>query len=311
MATDYPDYGALQALQAFITSLDLASATLQASATQISDAIAATGVPLLAGPVALYGSAASSFIPAAGTITQENSAAGTITDMSSYLSYDIWIKDFMGSAATLPFLVATMHWYADAGGTQEVYRETWVSPVETSGTGINTIGSGPVRGAYLSVTLTNADPSVQLQIIRFYLTGNARPSPMLQPDWRNYPLNLTYNTSLTAMQGGGNVDGILGTWTTYFLGAGLSTTYVFGVYNGQVNVSLVIAGTAPNVTMTALAYVPGEGLMQIGAPVTYSAAGSYFFTAYPPRGPLMIKAVNNNVSDGVDISWTAVAVTQF
>ena len=42
-ADDYPDWGALAALQTFITNLNLASQTLQATATEIADAIASAG----------------------------------------------------------------------------------------------------------------------------------------------------------------------------------------------------------------------------------------------------------------------------
>lgn len=45
MTADYSDWGGLQTLQSFLTSLNLASQSLQASANDIASAIASAGVP--------------------------------------------------------------------------------------------------------------------------------------------------------------------------------------------------------------------------------------------------------------------------
>ena len=145
MSTDYPDWGALAALQTFITNLNLASQTLQATATEIAAEIEATGVPLLGNPVELY--AQSSVVLAAGASNQvlDNTSSAALTPMGGYLAYDVSIGQTCNASSGAPFITYRLDWFADNSTNYLMWQEYWTIP-SASNLELFSWGTGPVRG---------------------------------------------------------------------------------------------------------------------------------------------------------------------
>jgi len=114
VATDYPDWGALAALQTFITNLNLASQDLQASATAIADAIAAAGVP--------------PYIPSLQSASLDGESYGTpalLSDLESDIRlWGVWVSAV--ARAQSAYSTAT------TGLTAQVFADSTLSEVTTT-----------------------------------------------------------------------------------------------------------------------------------------------------------------------------------
>jgi len=259
--------------------------------------------------VTLYNTSTTFYVPAAGSLPVDNANGDAITFVGSYQSYEIWFKTAISYMATKPFLTVTLHWYADPSGVFEMYRETWTTPCEDTGAGISTIGQGPCRSAYLSITLLNEDPAQQVIVYDFFLTATARPCPMLQPDFRNYPLDLTVPQYLVP-SAGGNVDGILGIFSGT-LAASSSTKLLCGLYNGSIEIAYNISGTSPDLIATPYAYVSQSGLQPIAPFLGFTSILSASQQVSAPRGPIVIELTNNSAANSVNYAISVIASTQF
>jgi len=308
MATDYPDWGALAALQDFITNLDLASSTLQATASQIADEIQTTGIPLLGQPSQLY-SAVNVSVPAAtsGQVIDNNSSAA-VQAMGDYLSYDVQIQAKSESATTWPFMTIALNWYGDSAATILLYQETWVLPCWSTGSMV-VIGSGPVRGGYLQVTATNEDPSDAQLISRLYLYGNSRPAPEPKSDWRSVGTEYGVPEYLST-SAGASTDDVLGVFTGS-IPASSVTKLLCNLYNGFAFVTLEFSGTSPAFTYQPLIYITGtQALTQVGGPVSHTAAVTDQQNWATPRSPLIIHISNTSASNSLTYAVTAIAQHQ-
>jgi len=306
MATDYPDWGALAALQTFITNLNLASQTLQATAAEIAAEIAATGVPLLGNPVALYNATVIS-VPAATTGQNiDNESSGTVTAMGSYLSYDVCIAAECNASSTVPFLVFDLIWYVSSSGDNVSYAERWIVPASSSGATLFIYGTGPVHGAYLQIQVSNHDPSYAATIEKILLYGNSRPSPEPRPDWRcEYAGNTV--PGYTIPQQGANRDGVLGYWAGT-LAADATATLLCGLYNGQVALSAGVSGTSPDLQVTPQGYLQGTSVVDVWQQYQVGTEADQFSTLlYVPRTPLILALSNQNASDSVTYNLQVVA----
>jgi len=257
----------------------------------------------------LYNTAVAFNVPANTSQQILNSSGNYITFVGSYQSYEIWFKTSQPYLATKPFVTVTLHWFADAGGAFEMYRETWTTAIEDTGAGINNIGQGPCRSAYLGITALNEDPSVAMSFYDFFLTASARPCPMLQPDFRNYPLNLTV-TQYQVPSAGGNVDGILGIFSGT-LAANNSTKLLCGLYNGSIEIAYNISGTSPDLIATPYAYVSQSGLQPIAPFLGFTSILSASQQVSAPRGPIVIELTNNSAANSVNYAISVIASTQF
>jgi len=305
MPADYPDWGALAALQTFITDLNLASSTLQATASQIADEIAATGVPLIGAPVALYNTGYTVISAGASDQVIDNAAGSGMTAMSQYLSFDLHANQTCGYLNTVPFATYTLHWYADSAGDYELYRETWTTSLEDSGAGTNLVGSGPVRGAYLQVTVTNESGSYSFNINALYLYGNSRPAPEPVTDLFTYPTQLA-TPGFTVCTAGVGTDGLVGYWAGTLAASG-TVNLLAGLKFGQLFMGVIASGTSPALTVQPQAFVTGAGLTDTGQSATYDATpGSLYVNAI--RSPTVLALTNTNGSDSVNYKIALVAV---
>ena len=150
MATDYADWGGLAALQQFITSLNLAVQTEQATAAQIAAEIAIEGAPLLHGysdllsvsPSIAPGGSYSVFIPC------------------SKNGYSILLNQgYSGTPGATPFLQVQMRWWNLAETADIGTMANWYVPILDSGVYGPCLGGGPVRGPVMGLVLVNHDPA--------------------------------------------------------------------------------------------------------------------------------------------------------
>jgi hypothetical protein len=306
VTADYQDWGALAALQTFITDLNLASQTLQATAEQIAAEIAATGVPLLGNPAELYSQASLAVTAGASGQVIDNTASAALTAMGGYLSYDVAITPKNTGSATTPFVTMTLSWYGDAAGSVLIYQEMWTVPAASSGA-YYVIGSGPVRGAYLQVTVTNEDATHGQQLAAFALYGNSRPAPEPEPAWFTVPSGSPAVTGYTLTDSGHTTDGML----LHYHGnltAGSSVNLLGALYFGQQGLDVSVSGTSPSLSVSPQAYVSGKGLVDIWASfVVGTEADTSQQLIYTPRSPLVLNLVNNNASNGVTFTIAVVA----
>lgn len=307
-ADDYADWGALAALQTFITNLNLASQTLQATAAEIAAEIAETGVPLLAAPVALYNNGEHTIAAGVTGYAVPNTASETITSMAGYLSYELQVSLTVDSTADVPFVTYHLSWYGDSAGDYLLYRETWTIP-GSSNAALVTLGTGPVKGAYLEITVDNESSAHSQYIDSFWLYGNARPSPGREPDWRTLiSSGYTVPNYVTPTQGN-NTDGILGIFPSVTIAASGTEYLLFGMFNGQANITFIIdAGTSPSYQVTQYAQIAGYRANTIGESLVYTTQAG--FTANSARSPLILQVTNKNASNSITLYVTGVIVSQ-
>ena len=305
MAADYPDWGALAALQTFITDLNLASSTLQATAAEIAAEIAATGIPLLGNPIQQYDTAGPVTIaahPSVETVTDVNGKAQS--PMSGYLSYDMSFALEGNASSAGPFCEVIFSWYADSAGANLLYEEVWVIPM-SSGTASTVWGTGPVRGAYLQVVMISQDATYTATLTNFLLYGNSRPAPESTADWR---MNLNGATvpGFTTPSAGRNFDGMIG----YFSGtlaASDTVSLMCSLAFGQLFMGVECSGTSPALTVQPQAFLAGSGQVITGQSATYDASpGSLYVNAI--RSPTILALTNTNAADSVTYKIALVAV---
>ena len=307
MSTDYPDWGALAALQTFITDLNLASSTLQATAAQIAAEIAATGVPLLGNPVELY--AQSSVVLAAGASNQvlDNTSSAALTPMGGYLAYDVSIGQTCNASSGAPFITYRLDWFADNSTNYLMWQEYWTIP-SASNLELFSWGTGPVRGAYLQVAVTNEDGTYSNEINSFVMYGNSRPAPEATSDWRSTVISSRNIPGYTVPTSGLSADGVLGAFSGS-LSAGLSRNLIASGYFGQCLLGFTVAGTSPSLTVQPAAYLTGHGITDIDqyyVPGPTALGGSAPINL--PRSPLILQLTNNNASNSVTYAISAVTV---
>jgi hypothetical protein len=304
----YPDYQALNDLKTFITDLSLATTTLQATAEQIANEIEAIGVPLLAKPVNLYDSGEITVAAGETGHVIDNASGDALTDMGPYLSYELAITQVCDSTADVPFLTYNFNWYGDSAGTKLIYQDKWTLP-GSSNAALETIGAGPVRAAYLQVTMNNESQAHAQYMDSFYLYGNARPSPMLQPDFRTL-INSGYTVpGFNLPSKGNNTDGILGIFPSLTIAASGKAYIMCGTYNGQSNVTFIpISGGSPDYQVTQYAQIAGYELNTIGDSLVET--GDLSFTANSPRSPMIFEVKNLSASASIELYIIALAIPQ-
>ena len=306
MATDYPDWGALAALQTFITNLNLASQTLQATAAEIADEIEATGIPLLGNPTGLWTTVSNLNVPAGASQQLIADDAGSdYASVSEYLSYDAWIQASCTSGSAAPFLTFFIYWYATAAASFPLWIEKWTCPFGTS-LAPQVIATGPIRGAYMAIGVTNEDASNAFTINKLKVYGNSRPAPEPEPDWRN-TLIASAVPGFTVPSAGANTDGVVG-YFTGTLAASATASLLCGLYNGPLLISVTVSGTSPDLAVAPQCYISGTGLKSIYQVLNVGTeADSQSFTLNAPRSPVVLALTNDNASDSVTYTITAVA----
>jgi len=226
-AGDYPDWGALTALQTFITNLNLASQTLQASADQIADAIAAAGTPLLHGWDKTLSGAYS--VAAGSTVTEYAQWA-----KPGYLV--TLIPVWTSTAGTVPFARVTWRWCDADPLSIDIAGQTWVVPVHDSGVYSPAMGMGPVRGPWAQLELANLDSS---EAITFTVYAWEVTEHIARDDWRDASPNaFTAPAGFTVPPLSEPRELILGAGSGTTIAANGQLTYILPLYAGMAGLNI-------------------------------------------------------------------------
>lgn len=154
-AADYPDF-----------------ATPQAHAAQI----AATGVPLLSKPAALF--AINSLVINGGSSSQTGPVSVTQTGYTAYAGVSF------PAAATSPFVEITLGWIDSVTGTLAA-EEHYFLAGNTAGVGLVTLGSGLTKGDQCQLTVVNLDPA-QTVTVALHINQDSVPRLRERWNWRNF-----------------------------------------------------------------------------------------------------------------------------
>jgi hypothetical protein len=276
-----------------------------------ADAIAITGVPLLANPTAEY--ALTNVNVPAGTTGQAllNIGGTTATDLSASLSYEVRMRATANAASLVPFLNVRFEWWADQALTLLLYRDEWKVTCGDTAAGPTLYGSGPVRGGFLRILIDNWDGANDILIDDFEIYMSSRPCPFKQPDLRTANDN-AHNPTYQVPSEGTSFDGLIGQVHNRLLNTGATQSFIFGLYNGAIDLQLSVTGTAPNVSFTPQYYSKDAGsLLQIAPAVTLTGANLTGFTrVVMPRWPLILTVTELSGANPARLFMTAVAEVQ-
>jgi hypothetical protein len=303
MTADYPDWlpPAQQMLEAYFGVTNQLAALI---ATGNPNG-APGGVPLLAQPEQIYFS--NTVIPlAAGVQGQviDDVNGQALHAMSAFLSYEIRVVPEGFNVAGTPFLTFFLSWYGDNTTNYKLYEECWTVPSAQFGNQA-IVGTGPVRGAYLQVTVCNEDSVNAQGVSQFIIYGNSRPCPVAQSDWLT--LIPTSPVSTYAVPAGGTgSDGCLGTFT-HLQPVSSNTAFIFGLYNGLVEMTVEMAGTSTNFSITPLAFLHGIGLTEVDNAFAFTGPFTVSTTLLAPRSPLILKLANADAAHTITFTGAIIA----
>lgn len=268
------------------------------------------GVPLLGAPENLAMTGSGVIAAGASQVAVPLNSAN-INAMGNFLSYEMHLRATCNGASTVPFLTFLLTWYQDLAGTVPLYRERWTIAVNALSGGTSIFATGPVRGAYLGVTVTNQDGTNSQTINGMQFTFSSRPCPSLQPDWRTVNPNATI-PGYTPPTHGNSDDGVLGLFSIANLAANATVNLVFGLFNGQSElVTTVTAGTSPNLQCVPSAFIDGLGVPgAIDAPFTLTSTSSARVNVSIPRSNLILVCTNNGMNP-VTFNSVLVATAHF
>ena len=264
MVADYADWGGLTELQNFLTSLnlavqsdqatasaigtavgnavaalDLAVAADQATASAISASIAAAGVPLLNG----LGVALNDTSSGSGALSIAAGATSYATaSLFSGCGYQIQAGGTIPGNDATPWITVTASWYDNtlglaSGGALGIER--WVIPL---GTAANTVyGRGPTTGDRVQFAVKNwcttetATVSILLEATTHHIQRD---------DWRHGAAYASLSTfdgpgggACTAPPVSDPPSLILGAGKGVSVGSGDTVEYILSLYAGQVNLA--------------------------------------------------------------------------
>jgi hypothetical protein len=285
-----------------IASLGLATHAEQVvQETSIPTNISTTGVPLLAAPLVQSASGTPVNIPAvASNQVITFTPGGTVIPVGGNISYEASLRANSNAASTVPFLIWTFAWYADAAATILLYQEKWIVANNSVSGGTSVNATGPCRGAFLKVTVTNLDATNAQTLNGMHIVLSSRPSPTQQPDWRTNDPTLSI-PNYVAPNANDVTDGVLG-YFTGTLAAGLQTNLICGLFNGLVQINyLSITPASASILATPANMTPGGSALQNYNGVTFATPTNQQQSVYNPRSNLII-----NIDNG-----SAVTITYF
>lgn len=272
----YPDWGALNQLTTFLTDLDLAVATNQATATEIATAIGTLGLAVqadqatasaIATAIGALGLATDSLQATAAQISAAIAAEGvpllhgyqlitnnttwTAAAVSSYFSsiytlpspgYQFAIQVTIANAAAgNPFPRVVLSFLTAPSGGVKVDEIDFYVPATSSGD-YWIYGGGPAPTPYVQVEVQNFDGTYGLS--GQYLLGSSTLQRN-RHDWRCLPGGTVPGHTLPPISNPNAL--ILAATSTggLTIAAASSETYVLPLYSGQAQLSALL-GTTPN-----------------------------------------------------------------
>lgn len=286
MTVDYADWGGLTALQDFLNGLNLASSSLQATAAQISAAVAAAGVPLLHGVTNRLNA-----VPGgSGAITVAHGATQfPFIPTIAKPGYVVSISGTTASAATVPFAGVSLFWKDSVTGAQTA-QENWFVPVTQGGT-LGVYGKGPVKGNECSLGITNYDPAQSMTLdVQFWETTHH----VSRDDWRSStPNNVPGFTAANSDP----FAGILANANTVAFAAGATSTLLLPLYSGA---ALLNVEQTASQTLTISVYPLDAGLGITVTPPIYQTSSSAISIGPQlltlPRCPCILQIKNTGSS---------------
>lgn len=245
MAADYSDYGVPAAIASQISALGLATTALQATASQIADAVGAAGVPLIT-LATLLERKSDLAVGAGATVYGSSLPVGQI-------GYEIRIFAQTGAAATVPFVSVALTW-SDSGTGDTMQVDTYVVPAAVSPYYFTVAGRGPSKADQVQVSVTNLDQAVSATVW-YDLFQNSRVADHDRWEWLNAQVpGLTVpGWTLPTVPPDRNFLGIV---TAATIAAGASDTWLCGMHDGMIQVGINMnAGTLSDLVVS-LAPVP-------------------------------------------------------
>jgi len=294
-ADDYPDWGALAALQTFITNLNLASQTLQATATEIADAIASAGTPLLGGFTT----------ESSGTAALTASGTDTVTITPRGPGYQIGLfPTYHSSNGSNPFVQVTVSWLDPVTGNT-LGKQNWVIAVGEFGGHQVVTGRGPVEGPELEIEFTNLDSAEAVDVV---YNVQAMTQTAARHDWRQ--------TGTVPVPGfsAGPGDGLGLGVTGLILGCGSGTTIAA---NGQLTYLLPLYAGMAGLNITADA---GNFTARVEPALTDEEPATAYFNPkvadgttvseliVMPRQPCVANFANLSVTSAAEVTWSVLAM---
>lgn len=273
-----------------------------------ADAIAVTGVPLLANPVQAYMVQGQNLPAGSNNNVLLDTAAQPVTDLSAALSYEVRGVIQSNAASLVPFCRLRFEWWADQAMQFLLYRDEWIIPCGDTNQGPTTYGSGPVRGGFLRVLVDNWDTVNAMTVNDFELYLSSRPCQFKQPDLRSANVN-AHNPAYSVPGDGDNFDGLVGAIRNGALAAGQTVSWLFGLYNGAIDIQASVTGTTPNVSMTPQYWSKHSNqLLPLGNVVTLTGAAlSQSARVVTPRWPLILTFAELSGANPANVFVTAVA----
>lgn len=254
--------------------------------------------------VPLYSVTAQTVGIGATNVAIVNSNGNNVTPMSNYLSWDLSLSLICSALSPGPFIKLRFTWADDSALSFPTYREEWIIPAITAAAACQIIGNGPVRGAYLGITVDNYDTTFTMGFNNFKLIGTTRPAPVTAADIRSGSVAGTI-PGYTIPTLGTGFDGLLGHWHSNVV-AGGTAQLICGLFNGPVYISVSVSGTSPNLTVQIDGPVSNSGPSNIDqAYVIGTLASSESFITYAPRMPIVLELTNNNGTNGVTYTISA------
>jgi len=343
---DYADWGGLTELQNFLTSLnlavqsdqataaaigtavgsaisalDLAVQADQATAAQIASAISALDLALAANQATdtqIADAIAAAGVPLLhGYQLVENDTTWTAGAAGSYFSgvytlpspaYQFAIQVTISSAsATIPFPRVSLSFFSAASSGVKVDEVDFYIPATSSGT-YWIYGAGPAITPYVQVGVNNPDPAYTLS--GQYVLGSSTLQRN-RHDWRSAPGGTVpgYTLAPVSRPQGLILAGSPAAGTS--VGAGDLVTYLLPLYAGQVYFTASLSVT-PNPAAAYELQTP-SGLFVSGGltEIWTESSTATLLTSQAialPRAPTLLTLVNNNGASAIVYDWSVTAL---
>lgn len=258
--------------------------------------VAATGVPLLTLATLLVNEG-SKTIPGGNNLTVP-------AVLVSQIGYEIQVSASVPAAATNPFLLVELQWTDPATGIL-CGRDDFVVPMGTTGNPFLVIGSGPTKAAQLSVVVFNLE-GTQTASVDLFILQNSRIYQRDSWHWDNPSLSGVtvpgFNLPVLPAD-----QSALGYLSSAVVAAGSSSTYLFGMHSGLIQVGLDMGTSAWANVSLRLAAMPGSAYTA-NNPLYDTSNSPSTFQITGPRAPIRV-TLSNTGTASTQLTMSMIAVS--
>lgn len=261
-----------------------------------ANAIAATGVPLLSGPLNLL-KTGNVVVPASGTSSQ-----GPFTGFP--IGYEIFVSIGCNVASNSPFMTVQMTWSDSASG-RTVAIEQWDLAGVSGAAFQQYVGTGPTKGDTLNILVTNTDTVNSMTYVMAF-TQNSRVYS--RDDWRQ----ITSHTPPGFTNAAFSAPALMLASTAASIAAGGTNIRLMSLYAGEAMLSVSNGAQGLTITITEVAD-PTVGLGSQGGLVysnTVVANGNLNAQIQLPRSICAIALGNQSATTAMSpiVSVTAASI---